>query len=113
LAAKIMSNLVVPANDRSNQTFIVDLDGEDFIIDLLWNARAGRWFMTLSNYAGAAIATGIKLCADMPWVAHGSYQLQPAGQLWVIGSTSSGDDPGLKDLGREVYLTYVEEESLG
>jgi len=108
-----MSNVVIPATSAANQTFVVELDGEDFILDMLWNARVERWFMTLKNYYGLDIITGRKLCADMPWASHETWQLQPAGQVWVIDATGGGTDPGLKDLGRRVYLCYVEEESLG
>jgi hypothetical protein len=94
--------------DDSNYEFVVALDGVDYILRLLWNDRAGRWFLTVKDAAGEGLITARKLCANTPFAAHDL--LGPAGQLWVM--CVSPEDPGLRDLGENAILLYVEEATV-
>ena len=96
-----------PTND-SNYEFVVALDGVDYILRLLWNDRAGRWFMTVRDSSGIDLITARKLCANMPFAAHDL--VGPAGQLWTL--CVSPEDPGLRDLGEGAFLVYVEEANV-
>ena len=104
--------IVETSPEQSNQTFIVSLDGVDFIVRLLWNTRAGRYFMTVSDAANDALITGRKVCADMPWASHETLDGIPAGQLWIRRPDDTGTDPGLRDLGASAFVMYVEEASV-
>lgn len=109
-----MSNLLIPTvTNESNQEQVTALDGTNYIIRRLWNSRAQRWFMTIKTADNLDIATGRKLCADMPWASRETVEEMPPGQIWVIRGTKTGADPGLRELNREVFLMYVEEDTLG
>ena len=98
-----MAVYVVPlAPDESNQEQLTALDGVDFVFRVLWNSRSSRFFMTLRDASGTDLITARKLCADIPWAAHETLEGIPQGQLWVVGATLSGIDPGLRELNRRV-----------
>ena len=97
---------------RSNQVQVTSLDGTDYILRLLWNERAGRYFMTVRDAANNDLITGRKLCADIPWGAHETIDGKPAGQLWVFRPDGTGTDPGLRDLNINAFLMYVQEDSV-
>lgn len=102
---------VATSTDKSNYEQVVTLDGEDFIIRLLWNERANHWFMTLRDSAGTDIVTGFKVVADIPFAVHCVDERIPAGQLWIVDTTGAGADPGLREFGARVRLLYADEDS--
>ena len=108
-----MSIVTIPlVPSASNQIQITTLDGTDYILRVLWNDRAGRHFLTVRDAANDDLITGFKLCADMPFAQHIVIDGQPAGQLWVRRPDNTGADPGLRDLNANVFLMYVESDSV-
>lgn len=103
--------LSIPSG-RSNLEFIVELDGVDYRMRLLWNARVGRWYLWLYTMEGAPVVAGQKLVADIPLLSHRRGPDLPPGSLWCVDMTGRGIDPGLRDLGVRCLLMYVEEESV-
>jgi hypothetical protein len=97
---------------KSNQIFTVTLDGETFEVRLLWNARAGGWFLSLLDAEGTRIATGRKVTTDHPLLLRDTLPGMPAGYLWLVDMTGRGEEAGLRDLGRRHRLAYIEGESL-
>lgn len=86
------------------------LDGTQYQIEFLWNARASRWFMTLLDTEGTPLATGRKMVTG-PWASRETIDDRLPGQLWVHPTEATDADPGLRDLGNRVYLMYVDEDS--
>jgi hypothetical protein len=97
---------------ESNYPQTSTLDGTAYILELLWNARARRWFMTLSDTDGNRLISGRKLVANIVWGARDVLEALPPGDIWVRTGPSSNDaDPGLRELGSRVFLMYVDTES--
>jgi hypothetical protein len=99
---------------ESNYPQTSQLDGTSFVLRLLWNARARRWFMTLSDTAGNRLISGRKLCANIVWGKRDVGEDLPPGNIWVRTSTTSSDaDPGLRELGigQRVVLMYTDNAS--
>jgi len=104
---------IVPLSSvNSNQVQVTALDGVDFIIRVLWNERSGRHFMTVRDAANNDLITARKLVADIPWAQHDNVDGVPAGQLWTRRPDGTGVDPGLRELNENVFLMYVEEDSV-
>ncbi len=97
---------------RSNLEFVVELDGVDYRVRLLWNARVGRWYLWLYTMEGDPVVAGQKLVVDIPLMSHRGGSDLPPGLLWCIDTTGRGIDPGLHDLGVRCLLMYVDEESV-
>jgi hypothetical protein len=97
---------------ESNYEQVTSLDGVDFILRFLWNERDNHWFLTIRDAAGSDIITGIKLVADIPVGAHLTDERRPEGQIWTVDMTGAGVDPGLRDLGERVILSYVDSVSV-
>lgn len=102
-------NYRIPTTSRlSSFTQIVTLDGEQYGLRFLWNARAERWFLSVSDAEGLPLITGRKLCSDRPWAAHETLATAPPGKLWVYATGGGDADPGLRDLGERVAMMYVD-----
>ena len=86
----------------------VTLSGETYILTARWNARAGRWFLSLADAAGDVVWQGVKASMDLPIRMHSTSAIKPDGQLWIVDASGSGVDAGLMDLGSRVQLVYVE-----
>ena len=105
----------IPTDElESNYPQTSTFDGTPYLLRLLWNARAQRWFMTLSDTAGNRLISGRKLCSDIVWGARDVLADLPPGNIWVRASATSTDaDPGLRELGigNRVVLMYTDEDS--
>lgn len=87
----------------------VTLDGREFILDLQWNEREERWYLSISDEEGAPILMGRKLVCEVPLLVYylGDPRVPP-GDLRVIDMTHDYSPPGLNDLGAGLRceLTY-------
>jgi hypothetical protein len=88
------------------------LEGVDYTIKGLWNERDSHYYLTIKDASGNDIVTGIKVVADIPFCVHESDDRWFPGVLWVIDSTGSETDPGLRDFGTRVKLIYVDEANV-
>lgn len=83
----------------------VVLDGAQYLFELQWNGREGRWFLHLLDAGGSPIELGMKLVANARLGARCRDPRMPAGVLFL--HASSGRDPGLDEL-RDVTLAYLD-----
>lgn len=90
-----------------DQDLTVQLDELSFDLRLLWNARAGRWTLDLSDGEGA-LFRGHVLSEGWPVLRRYQHHRAPLGELLVLDSTGRGEEPGLEDLGARHLLCYVE-----
>lgn len=91
----------------------VSLDGVDYLLELQWNAREGRWFMHLFDASGAPIALGVKLVADARIAKRATDPRMPQGRLAVVDSSGTSRDPGIDDLADRVALVYLDAADAG
>lgn len=89
-----------------------NLDGSDYLLELQWNGREGRWYLHLLTANGDPIVLGCKVVADA-WLGRRSPDSRmPPGMLLVVDFSGTGRDPGIDDLLDRVGLVYVDAEDL-
>lgn len=87
------------------------LDGREYHFRFQWNVREAKWYMSLKDSADSAIVDNVKVVANFPFLKLLTDARRPPGE--IIAQCTSGIDPGLKDLGGRVTLTYVDAAELG
>jgi len=91
----------------------VTLDGVDYVLSFAWSERVRRWYLDIATADGTALRSGLKIVADRPLTQRMTDDLRPAGELWSFDRKGEGIDPDIRDLGRRVFLLYVEEDTVG
>lgn len=87
------------------------LEGTEYVLAFAWNQRETRWYLSVSDAAGNLLAAGIKLVVN--WFLFYRYRSSsggalPPGELVVLDSRASPQDPGLEDLGATATLVYFD-----
>jgi len=106
-----MSVLLIPTTPEVPfQTSRITLEGREYNLDLRWNQREERWYLSIFDEGNAALLLGRKLIANWPLLRYyRDYGTGlPQGELMAMDLTGDGSPPGLKDLGAglRVELTY-------
>lgn len=114
-----MAITIIPleeAPDKANIIFLVSLDGTTYQATLRYNDREDNWYMMLSDLDGNVIRATIKVVINVPLLRQIASADAPLGELIAIDDrrtlTYPAEDPELEDLGVNVLLAYVDEESL-
>lgn len=85
------------------------LDGLDFALSFVWNARAGAWYMRIADTFGKPIVGEIKLVSNRPLLARFRYLVGlPPGEFIVVSFDSSRPYAGYGELGPVLTLYYRE-----
>lgn len=86
------------------------LDGVDYLLELAWNTRDSRWYLSLFSAAGVALAQSIPLVVDFPLLRRFRGEEFPPGYLMAIDTTGAGREIEVQDdLGARVQLVYLTE----
>ncbi len=107
-----MAVLLIPTTPSVPfQTSKVRLEGRDFVLELRWNQRESRWYLSIFDEASIPLLMGVKLVAN--WELLYAYRSEPGlppGRLAAVDLTNDGSPPGFDELGvgKRVELTYVE-----
>jgi hypothetical protein len=88
--------------------FEIELEGRVFFFSFNWNARIGKWFMTIKDQSQAVIVSGVKLLTGWPILERLKDTRLPLGTMFVIDSANEGKDPGVDELGSRHILMYRE-----
>lgn len=94
------------------------LDGRDYRLQITYNQRADRWYLSIADQDGDPIASGIKLVAEMPLFRSVTDERRPPGLLmckdleaaepdFAAGERTFARDPGREDLGTRHQLWYL------
>lgn len=105
-----MTQIIPLISSTSTFQQTVVLDGVEYGLVFRWNTRSHYWFMTVLDADGTVLAAGRKIVADRPLLQRDTNPALPPGDLWCV--TTTGADPGLRDLGESAALLYVEAEDL-
>ena len=100
---------IEPSNP--NQKFSITLAGEEFVLDLHWNARDAAWFMHVYASDGTLIAGGLKLVIGCLIGSRVTSPKFPKGYFVVADLSGQRLDATLDDLGARVgvaFYTYVD-----
>lgn len=84
----------------------VNLDGIDYLFELQWNGREGRWYMHFFDADASPIALGIKLVANARLLRRTTDSRRPPGEFRMIDVSGQGIDPELDDLNTRCILLY-------
>jgi len=92
------------------------LDGVDYLLRFQFNQRLGRWFCDVRDVTESPIAMGLPIVVNYEigrWVIDERWI---AGRIATLDQEAADDqaaiDPGLRDLGARVLMTYLEAEEL-
>ena len=105
--------IIPTSSSESNYSQITALDGRDFKLELRWNQREGRWYLSVRTAADGLIQGPTKIVADWPLIYPEQDLPLPPGCLMAVDTTGQGRDPGLAELGDRVVLVYLDQEELG
>ena len=83
----------------------VRLDEQDWLLDLVFNARTGLWAMSMLDLEGNEVVRGQAIVCNLPLLLR--CKGGPPGEMLAISSDGSAEPPGLTELGGRVSLNYV------
>lgn len=87
----------------------VVLDGETFIIEWHYNARADRWTTHWFDITDTPIRHGVRLVVMEDLLRRVALETKPAGSINVVDTTGADTEPDADSLGVECQVRYVEE----
>ncbi|KPK36969.1 MAG: hypothetical protein AMJ69_12790 [Gammaproteobacteria bacterium SG8_47] len=94
--------------DNLDHRYSVVLDGETYILDWHYNARAHRWNLHLADVNGNSIRYGMRLVVGTDLLQRIALASCPPGTLTVVDSTGADTEPDSDTLGNECKVRYVE-----
>jgi len=84
----------------------VRLDGEDWVLDLVFNTRTGLWSLGLLALDGTVCLRGQGVVCGLPLLKRAVSG--PPGQMWAVSADGGVEAPGLNELGGRVTLWYAD-----
>jgi len=100
-------NLPVFASNLDHRYSIV-LDGETFILEYHYNARADRWTMHVLDVTSSPVRHGVRLVVLDDLLRRVALASKPAGQLAIVDPSGNDTEPSASTFGAEALLRYVE-----
>ncbi len=98
-------SLTIPlVNDRQHFDFQIELEGQTYTLELLWNTRALAWFVSFLTAEGLPIALNLRMSVDI--LLGKRIRGMPPGAFQLVDTTGARQDPGLGDLGARAQLYY-------
>lgn len=111
-----MAVLVVPTSpDSPNYVQRTTLDGREYLLRVLHNARENVWYMTILDTEEQVIKAGIKVVTNWPLTRKFKHDVRmPPGEFFAISQTRDRSSPKLGELGADqrVRLFYFEQSEL-
>lgn len=89
-----------------NYRFGTSLDGEQFTIDVRWNARAESWFMDILREDGTPVRQGIRIVLGSQLGGRCTDPTFPDGVLVAADLARLGRDAALDDLGTRIAVLF-------
>lgn len=104
-----MASLRIPLDDLADNpggiTFTMDLVGATFRLELRYNDRDERYYLSVFDEDDAVIATSVKVLLDTPLLARVVDPRRPLGEFFAVDV--GGGEPTLDTLGDGVDLVFV------
>jgi hypothetical protein len=111
-----MAILTIPTTSDPFQRMTVRLDGSDYVIELRYNQREERWYLSIADDESVPILSGLKLQANWPLLWRHRYDTRvPPGEIMVTVTTATDrSPPTLDDLGegKRCELSYYDAAEL-
>jgi cag pathogenicity island protein 13 len=110
-----MTILTIPTTNDPFQRMTVRLDGRDYVLELRFNQREDRWYLSIADDESVPLLSGLKLQANWPLLWRHRYNVQlPPGEIMAAVTTGDRTPPTLNDLGegKRCELTYFDRAEL-
>jgi hypothetical protein len=108
-----MSIYRIPTTSQhSNYPQRTTIDGVDYELLFMWNGRESKWYVSIFDANGNALAVGRAVVANQPLFERDTSPDLPQGMLFAMDSSYEGSHPSLFELGDRVKIVYVDEDSL-
>lgn len=92
---------------------VQQLDGVSYTLKFNFNARDGRWYLSVYDVDAEPIVLSIGLVPDMPLLAGYVMEGVPPGELLLLDSGEPKRDPTRSDLGARARLFYADAAEVG
>lgn len=94
--------------DTTDQLVSVELDGNPYILRVLWNERFAYFSLSISAADETPILTNVKMVKNYPLIGRFKNTLLPVGDLYFVQEKGSADRPAYADLAVNFGLYYYE-----
>ena len=98
--------------ETTDQLVSVELDGNPYILRVLWNERFGYFSLTVSTADETPILTNIKMVKNYPLTGRFKSPLLPAGDFYFIQEKGYAERATYEDLAVNFALYYYEPNSV-
>lgn len=98
--------------ETTDQLVSVELDGNPYILRVLWNERFGYFSLSVNAADDTPILTNIKMVKNYPLIGRFKSDLLPAGDIYFVQEKGNVDRPGYSDLAVNFGLYYYEADAV-
>jgi hypothetical protein len=98
--------------ETTDQLVSVELDGNPYILRVLWNERFGYFTLSIMEANESPLLTNVKMVKNYPLIGRFKNELLPFGDLYFIQEKGSSARPGYSDLGVTFGLYYYEADAV-
>ena len=95
-------------NAEKNQTFQVNLDGNEYIFELIYNNRANRWAFGIADKNNNWLFRGLFLVMGIDYLGLINDARLPAGKLFMANLSDTWAEPTGDNLGVTCKMIYQE-----
>lgn len=98
--------------ETTDQLVSIELDGNPYILRVLWNERFGYFSLSVNAADDTPILTNIKMVKNYPLIGRFKSDLLPAGDIYFVQEKGNADRPGYSDLAVNFGLYYYEADAV-
>jgi len=98
--------------ETTDQLVSVELDGNPYILRVLWNERFGYFSLSVLTADEQPILTNIKMVKNYPLIGRFKDTRLPFGDLYFVQEKGSAARPGYSDLAVNCGLYYYEADAV-
>jgi len=94
--------------ETTDQLVSVELDGNPYILRVLWNERFGYFSLSVSAADETPILTNVKMVKNFPLIGRFRHTMLPAGDLYFVQEKGFAERAAYSDLAVTFGLYYYE-----
>ena len=98
--------------ETTDQLVSVELDGNPYILRVLWNERFGYFSLSVSAADETPILRNVKMVKNYPLIGRYKNTLLPAGDLYFVQEKGNADRAAYADLAVNFGLYYYEADTV-
>jgi hypothetical protein len=95
---------------NSWQQIQTTIEGQDYLLELAWNTRDERWYVSLYKADGTCLVASVAMVVDFPLFRKTVGPDIPKGYFMAVDTAGNGAEiAAQEELGVRVQLTYLTE----